>query len=128
MVRKISALLLLLGLCACTTPQRVAPPSPAAAASPPAAVVPIPPAPPRQQPNQFSNMSVTQLRALLGVPAFVRKEGATEMWRYDTPSCHAFFFLNGSGAQQQVGYIQTLPVGKDQAADPACLNALRKTS
>ena len=128
MVRKISVFLLLLGLCACSTPQRAAPPSPRPTAPPPAAEVPIPPVPPRSAPNRFSNISVTQLRALLGAPAFVRKEGATEMWRYDTPSCHAFFFLNGNGAQQQVGYIQTLPVGKDQAADPACLNALRKAS
>jgi hypothetical protein len=73
-------------------------------------------------------MSTTQLRAALGTPAFTRKEGTTEMWRYDTPSCHAFFFLYGSGVQQQVGYVQTLPAGTNDAADPACLNALQKSS
>ena len=69
----------------------------------------------------------TALRALLGSPAFIRKDGATEMWRYDNANCHAFFFLYGAGAQRQVRHIETVPQGKGIAADPACLNALKKT-
>ena len=119
MIRKFSALLLLLALAACAAqpPPYTAFPGP----------VPIPPAPPRGEPDLFSNISVTRLRALLGAPAFVRKDGATEMWRYDAASCRAFFFIYGSGAQQQVRHIETLPAGKSVAADPACLNALKKS-
>jgi hypothetical protein len=120
MSRKFPVLLFALALAACA-----APPAPPPAPGP--APVPIPPAPPRGEPDRFSNISVAQLQALLGAPAFVRKDGATEMWRYDTPSCHAFFFVYGSGAQQQVRHIETLPAGKDTAADPACLNALKKS-
>lgn len=119
MIRRLPALLFALALAACATPQRTPAPVPSQ--------VPIPPAPPRGEPDRFSNISAAQLRSLLGAPAFVRKDGATEMWRYDAPSCHAFFFLYGSGAQQQVRHIETLPAGKNVAADPACLNALKKS-
>jgi hypothetical protein len=117
--RRLPALAILLALAACAAPRPPAAPIPA--------LVPIPPAPPRGEPDRFSNIGVTQLRALLGAPAFVRKDGATEMWRYDAPSCHAFFFIYGSGAQQQVRHIETLPAGTSVAADPACLNALKKS-
>ena len=120
MTRALPLFLLALVLAGCTAPP---PPSP-----PVSSPVPIPPPPPRGEPDRFANITVPQLRALLGTPAFVRKDGATEMWRYDAPSCHAFFFLYGSGAQQAVRHIETLPAGKNVAADPACLNALRKTS
>lgn len=123
MLRRTTALLFLLGLGACAAPGRPATPPPAATS-----LVPIPPAPPRGEPDRFANISVAQLRSLLGTPAFVRKDGATEMWRYDAPSCHAFFFLYGSGTQQQVRHIETLPAGTKVAADPACLNALKKSS
>ena len=90
-------------------------------------VVPIPQAPPRGEPDLFSNISGDRLRVLLGTPAFIRKDGATEMWRYDTKDCHAFFFLYGTGAQALVRHIETTPQGRTSAADPACLNALKKT-
>jgi hypothetical protein len=45
------------------------------------------------------------------------------MWRYDTTSCRAFFFLTGTPPKVQ--HVETLPRGKDNDADPACLNALR---
>ena len=100
----------------------------AAPPRPPAApIVPIPTPPPRGEPDRFSNITAAQLRALLGAPAFVNKGSGAEMWRYDAPSCRAFFFLSGSGAQQTVSHIETLPAGRDQAADPACLNALKKS-
>jgi len=101
----------------------------AASPRPPAApIVPIPPPPPRGEPDRFSNITEAQLRALLGAPAFVNKGSGAEMWRYDAPSCHAYFFIYGSGAQQQVRHVETLPAGQGQAADPACLNALKKSS
>ena len=112
MSRKIALLsLLLLAGCA-ARPVAVAP-----------APVPIPQAPPqRVEPPAFAGLSTDALRARLGTPAFSRKDGATDMWRYDTKTCHAFFFLTGG----TVNHIETIPRAADAAADPACLNALRK--
>jgi hypothetical protein len=64
------------------------------------------------------------LRARLGNPQFSRKDGPTEMWRYDTRSCHAIFLFTGN----QVSRVETIPAGAGNAADAACLNSLRKAS
>jgi hypothetical protein len=101
----------------------VIPPASAPVPAPPPAV-PIPPAPPRGEPGAFLNLSADALRARLGAPQFVRPDGATQMWRYDGASCRAFFFLYGTGGAALVRHVETLPVGTDSAADPACLNAL----
>jgi hypothetical protein len=82
----------------------------------------IPAAPPRGEPSQYMNMAATGLTAAFGRPAFVRRDGATEMWRYDGRDCRAFFFLYGSPLA--VRHVETLPHGKE-AADMACLTALR---
>jgi hypothetical protein len=116
--RRIFALTLALGVAACA--QKQAPP-------PPAGTVPLPPPPPRGEPDQFTGLPVAKLRAEMGDPAFVRKDGATEMWRYDSKSCHAYFFLYGAGTAQAVQHVETLPQGKTAAADPACLKGLIKT-
>jgi hypothetical protein len=89
----------------------------------PASRAAIPAAPPRGEPGQYINMAATSLQATLGKPAFVRKDGATEMWRYDGAACRAFFFLYG--APLMVRHVETLPRGRESAADMACLNALR---
>ena len=68
-------------------------------------------------------MPATSLQAAFGKPAFVRKDGATEMWRYDGQSCRAFFFLYG--APLAVRHVETLPHAKQNAADMDCLIALR---
>ena len=117
MLRRFSCLVLVLAVAGCAAPKASAPPVPSA----------IPPAPPRGEPGQYLNMPVSVLQAAFGKPAFVRKDGATEMWRYDSTSCRAFFFLSGSAPQQVVRHIETLPAGRYQAADPACLNALKKS-
>ncbi len=83
----------------------------------------IPSAPPRGEPPGYFNLSAMALQAALGRPAFVRKDGAIEMWRYDGASCRAFFFFYG--APLAVRHVETLPNGARAAADPACLNALR---
>jgi hypothetical protein len=90
---------------------------------PPAAA--IPPAPPRGEPGQYLNMPVAALQAAFGKPAFVRKDGATEMWRYDGAVCRAFFFLYGTPLM--VRHVETLPRGRTEAADIGCLTALRVT-
>jgi hypothetical protein len=96
-------------------------PVPAARLAP----VPIPAPPPvRPEPPGFTGLSSDALKARLGTPAFSRKDGATEMWRYDASQCHAFFFFTGG----QVSHVETIPRPADQAADAACLSALKKTS
>jgi hypothetical protein len=91
----------------------------------PAASVPIPAAPKRQpEPPAFAGLTPDVLRTRLGTPAFSRKDGATDMWRYDASACHVFFFFT-NGA---ITHIETVPRGPGDSADPACLNALRKTS
>jgi hypothetical protein len=112
-MRKRIAALFVLTLAGCAAPQR--------APSPPS--VPIPPAPPVHEPDTFTGLQAAQLRALAGAPAFTRKDGATEMWRYDTASCRAFFFF--TGAPPKVQHVETVPRGPGNDADSACLNALR---
>jgi hypothetical protein len=108
------ALLLVLAACAAKPP----PPPPAAP------VVPIPAPPPRIEPPSFTGLSPEALRARLGAPAFSRKDGTTDMWRYDTSACHAFFFFTGA----KVSHVETIPRGPNDAADLGCLTSLRKSS
>jgi hypothetical protein len=85
----------------------------------------IPPGPPRGEPSAFLNLRAQALEAAFGRPAFVRRDGTTEMWRYDGAVCRAFFFLYGGKGTEVVRHVETLPHGRDQAADMACLTALR---
>ena len=115
MIRHVAilSLALVLGACAAKAPQ---------APLPQPSIASIPPAPPRGEPGQYMNMAVTSLQAAFGKPAFVRKDGATEMWRYDGAACRAFFFLYGSPLA--VRHVETLPHGATAAWDGACLTAL----
>jgi hypothetical protein len=121
-MRKSFALLAALTVAGCAT-QRPAPVAPTPA---PSTTVPLPPPPPRGEPNLFTGIDTARLRALVGAPVFSRKDGNTEMWRYDAASCHAYFFLTGTPAKVQ--HVETLPRGKTSAADPDCLTALQKPS
>lgn len=112
-MKKSIAAVMALALAGCASSQVPAP-------TPSAAPLPAKPAP---EPDRFTGLGAAQLRALAGAPAFMRKDGATEMWRYDRQSCRAFFFLTGTPPKVQ--HVETLPKGKDGDADPACLNALR---
>jgi hypothetical protein len=85
----------------------------------------IPAGPPRGEPTAYLNLPPQGLTAAFGKPAFVRKDGATEMWRYDGEACRAFFFLYGPSGAQAVRHVETLPHGVQSAADSACLTALR---
>jgi hypothetical protein len=116
MIRRviILSLALLAGACAAKAPQ-VPPPQPTTAS--------IPPPPPRGEPSPWFNMAATGVQAAFGKPAFVRKDGVTEMWRYDGAACRAFFFLYGSPLT--VRHVETLPHGAQSAADLACLTALQ---
>jgi hypothetical protein len=125
MIRRASALALLILLAACAQQPRK--PVPAAPPVPPVPrpAVPIPPAPPRGEPADFLNLPQANLRALLGQPQFARQDGATEMWRYDGAQCRAFFFFYGPKGAETVRHVETLPAGAASAADPLCLSALR---
>src|SRR6187402_1837506 len=118
MIRHLSILLIVLAVAGCAAKP---PPPPLVQAAPvPGA---IPPAPPRGEPGQYLNMAASGLQAAFGRPAFVRKDGSTEMWRYDGAACRAFFFLYGT--PPAVRHVETLPHGADSAADIACLTALK---
>jgi len=110
---------LILALVAAGCAAKAPPPPPPPPPSPSA----IPPAPPRGEPGQYLNMPASGLQSAFGKPAFVRKDGATEMWRYDGQNCRAFFFLYG--APLAVRHVETLPHGAQNAADMDCLTALR---
>ena len=105
---------------ACCTP--VAKNAPAPAITAPS--VPVAPPPPRGEPVEFAGAPTAKLKGMLGEPAFMRKEGTGEIWRYDGAGCHAFFFLFSDA----VRHVETLPRGTAGAADPACLSGLQKIS
>jgi hypothetical protein len=87
--------------------------------------VALPPAPPPGEPNGIAGMDAQTLRVAFGEPAFVRKDGHAEMWRYDGANCKAFFFLYPSGTAMSVRHVETLPRGGVMAADSGCLDVLR---
>jgi hypothetical protein len=100
-------------LCACAeTPQQ-------------APSVAIPPAPPSGEPAGLTGIDAQAVRAAFGPPAFVRKDGQVEMWRYDSPLCKAFFFLYPSSGALSVRHVETQPRGSEIAADETCLARLR---
>jgi hypothetical protein len=114
MMRRAACLFLALAAAGCAAQGPRAPRTPANT---------IPPAPPRGEPAQYINLTPASLQASFGKPAFVRKDGAVEMWRYDGASCRAFFFLSGTPAL--VHHVETLPRTAQAGADIGCLNALR---
>jgi hypothetical protein len=120
-MKKILAGSMFLALAGCAAqPRPPAPPVPVSAPT-----VPIPSAPPRGEPPSFTGIDAARLRALAGAPVLARKDGATEMWRYDAGSCRVFFFLTGAPAKVQ--HVETMPRGKDGAADPECLSVLQSS-
>jgi hypothetical protein len=114
MMRRIAYLSVALLAAGCAAPPKPPPPRPTEAS--------IPAPPPRGEPPQYINRPTTAILASFGRPAFVRKDGAIEMWRYDGQSCRAFFFFYG--APLAVRHVETLPRGATSAADQACLTAL----
>jgi hypothetical protein len=91
-----------------------------------APTVALPAAPPPGEPAGLPGMESSALRVAYGAPAFVRKDGSIEMWRYDNPACKAFFFLYASGNGYVVRHVETVPRGRDMAADEGCLAVIRQ--
>ena len=77
------------------------------------------------EPADVAGLAPANVRAAFGAPSFVRKDGTTQMWRYDSPMCRAFFFFYDQSGVQSVRHVETLPRGVSMAADANCLDALR---
>ena len=77
------------------------------------------------EPPGMAGLAASQVKASFGEPSFVRKDGSTEIWRYDSQTCRAFFFLYPNGSGEVVRHVETLPRGTTIAADTTCLDALR---
>ena len=118
-MRKFAILLLCSALAACAGGRHVA------SVQQQAPRIALPPAPPAGEPADLAGLRSTQLRVAFGVPAFVRKDGSVEIWRYDSASCKAFFFLYPYGDSLLVRHVETLPRGSDMAADETCLATIR---
>ncbi len=84
----------------------------------------LPPPPRPGEPAGIMGLSAADIRANFGTPAFVRKDGVAEMWRYDGSICKAFFFLYAEGSASVVRHVETIPRGSSTAADAACLQVL----
>ena len=85
----------------------------------------IPASPPKGEPGGIAGMAASELRVAFGRPAFIRKDGTMQMWRYDGTACKAFFFLYPDGSDLSVRHVETVPRSAGEAADPACLKSLR---
>ena len=85
----------------------------------------VAPPPPVGEPAGFPGLAPANIQAQFGSPTFVRKDGAAQIWRYDGPTCRAFFFFYDQGGVQAVRHVETLPRGATMAADSTCLDALR---
>lgn len=114
-MKRLAAVTMLLLLSACASgpsqraPERMALPAP----------------PPNGEPAGLVGLTSAQLRASFGPPSFSRREYGSELWRYDIANCRVFFFLYPAGKDMSVRHIETMPRGRDIAADTACITALR---
>jgi hypothetical protein len=111
MIRRAVALSLFVLLGACATRQ-------------PPDHVALPPAPPPGEPLNLLGTTDAALRTTYGPPAFVRRDGGIELWRYNGAACEAFFFLYPDHGTLTVQHIETLPRPVNAAADPICLQSL----
>ncbi|HEY2070523.1 MAG TPA: hypothetical protein VGG48_13280 [Rhizomicrobium sp.] len=86
--------------------------------------VSLPAAPPPGEPGNVAGLSASQIRVAFGEPALARKDGKQEIWRYDGATCKAFFFLYPDNGGISVRHVETIPRGREMAADSACLDTL----
>ncbi|MGN6517612.1 MAG: hypothetical protein ACTHLR_17435 [Rhizomicrobium sp.] len=108
MKRRLFALCPMLALAACAAPST------------------LPSGPPPGEPAGYAGIDASALRLAMGTPVFTRKEvGGSELWRYDGPTCKAFFFLYPQNGTLSVRHVETMPRPQDASADVACLNRLR---
>ncbi|MEI9885594.1 MAG: hypothetical protein WDN08_03690 [Rhizomicrobium sp.] len=115
MTRFVPLALLLLALAACAEPGTVRGPR-------------LPEAPPPGEPSGTTGLSEANLKGIYGQPAFVRRDGTAQIWRFDGAACKAFFFLYSRDGKTAVWHVETAPRGAGIAADENCLSALRARS
>jgi hypothetical protein len=87
--------------------------------------VKLPDAPHEGEPAGTTGLNEAALRASFGPPAFVRRDGTAQIWRFDAATCKAFFFLYSKDGNTAVWHVETNPRGPSIAADENCLSALR---
>jgi hypothetical protein len=87
--------------------------------------IPLPAAPPPGEPADLAGLRSAQLQVVFGAPALVRRDGGAEIWRYDATACKVFIFLYPYAGALLVRHVETLPRGREMAADQACLDTLR---
>jgi len=121
-MRKPATLLLCSALAACASN------GPVATVRQQAPRVALPTVPPPGEPADLAGLKSTQLRLAFGAPAFVRKDGPAEIWRYDGPNCKVFFILYPYGNAMLVRHVETLPRGSEMAADESCISTLKPPS
>lgn len=88
--------------------------------------VALPAAPPPGEPPGLIGISAGALIVALGAPTFTRKDGETEMWRYDGQACKAWFFLYPDRSVMTVRHVETSPRPSTASFDATCLTALRR--
>ena len=93
---------------------------------PPADHVALPQAPPPGEPPGLIGLSAGALTLALGSPAFTRKDGTAELWRYDSKTCRAWFFLYPDNSVLVVRHVETSPRPADASFDAGCLTSLRR--
>ncbi len=98
----------------------------ACANRPPSDRVALPEGPPPGEPAGAVGLSDAALKVAFGLPAFVRRDGEVELWRYDGAGCRAFFFLYPDKSVLTVRHVETMPRPASAAFDAACLSALRR--
>jgi hypothetical protein len=85
----------------------------------------IPELPPAHgQTKKLTEFTTDDLRVTFGAPAFVRKEGGNEIWRYDVGACRIFFFFYKNGGGLEMRQIESVPDGHPGGIDRNCFNAL----
>jgi len=99
-------------------------PEPPPLPEPPPPVEMLPPPPPEPPPPPPMPTDAPSLRAAYGMPAFIRRETDSELWRYDGRTCAAFFFLYLEEGTYRIRHAETNPRGQDAPADPECLRSL----
>lgn len=119
-------LLVALFLSGCAAPIRTAVPLRTDIPSPPPAGAPLLP-PPASPPAIAAPQPLDEaaLRAAYGRPDFVRKEEQSELWRYDGAGCALFLFLYRENGALRLRYMESLPRGTSEAADPQCVVSVK---
>ena len=84
----------------------------------------FPEAPLVGEPDGLTGLDPAAVRVAYGAPALIRKDGKAEIWRYDHSDCRAFFFFYPAGNGFALRHVETIPRGRDIAADRQCLARL----